>query len=120
MRGRGIILSPYLDSEMVQAAHQADTCVPGPPYCTGTVLVLYYTVLYYTGTVLYCTCGLTCKSVTLNTAAPRLGGHTSPIMIVLGCMHALLLATANTELDGNGRTALQHGTAKAQGHFCGS
>ena len=41
-------------------------------------------------------------------------------MMVLGCMHALLLATANTELDGNGRTALQHGTAKAQGHFCGS
>ena len=37
-------------------------------------------------------------------------------MMVLGCMHALLLATANTELDGNGRTALQHGTAKAQGH----
>ena len=37
-------------------------------------------------------------------------------MIVLGCMHALLLATANTELDGNGRTALQHGAAKAQGH----
>ena len=31
-------------------------------------------------------------------------------------MHALLLAAANTELDGNGRTALQHGAAKAQGH----
>ena len=37
-------------------------------------------------------------------------------MIVLGCMHALLLAAANTELDVNGRTALQHGAAKAQGH----
>jgi hypothetical protein len=36
---------------------------------------------------------------------------------MLGCMHALLvLATANTELDVNGRTALQHGAAKAQGH----
>ena len=37
-------------------------------------------------------------------------------MMVLGCMHALLLATANTELDVNGRAALQHGAAKAQGH----
>ena len=39
-------------------------------------------------------------------------------MMVLGCMHALLLATAtaNTELDVNGRTAVQHGAAKAQGH----
>ena len=35
-------------------------------------------------------------------------------MMVLGCMHALLLATANTELDVNGRTAMQHGAAKAQ------
>ena len=37
-------------------------------------------------------------------------------MIVLGCMHALLLAAANTELDMNGRAALQHWAAKAQGH----
>ena len=36
-------------------------------------------------------------------------------MMVLGCMHALLLAAANTELDGNGRTALRHGASKAQG-----
>ena len=34
-------------------------------------------------------------------------------MLVLGSMHALLLATANAELDGN---AMQHGAAKAQGH----
>jgi hypothetical protein len=28
--------------------------------------------------------------------------------MLLGCMHALLLATASTELDVNGHTALQH------------
>merc|ERR1740124_1110046 len=36
--------------------------------------------------------------------------------MVLGCMHAVLLATAHTRLDVNGRAALRHGTAKAQGH----
>ena len=41
---------------------------------------------------------------------------TRAFMIMLGCLHALLLATANTELDVNGRAALQHGAAKAQGH----
>ena len=37
-------------------------------------------------------------------------------MMVLGCMHALLLATAHTEPGVSGAVALQHGAAKAQGH----
>ena len=37
-------------------------------------------------------------------------------MVVLGCMHALLLAATNAELDVNGRAAQRHGAAKSQGH----